>query len=340
MTENKHIKFIDYMRVFATICVIMSHIITNTYSYNKIEHTYIYIIFDIILNYSLVAVPIFLMITGYLLLDDRKKITLKKCFKYIYRVLIVLLFFGTIFNCVETIFDTKSFSFENFMIAFKDVCVGKTWNHMWYIYMLMCMYMILPFFRIIAANIDKHTYFVFLTVIWIINFALSSVPALDWIHDYFPIYGVYIFYLFAGDYIRKYSFEIDLSLIRKILFVLVFIASILHNFKALEDLQVCLAYNGVFSSLFAICLFEYFTKKINKNNVVSKVICVMSDNSFGIYIMHMIFVNFIIKFLRINFYSYENFSFIIFVFEIIIVMLCSLTVSMIMKKIPYLKKFM
>ena len=92
MTENKHIKFIDYMRVFATICVIMSHIITNTYSYNKIEHTYIYIIFDIILNYSLVAVPIFLMITGYLLLDDRKKITLKKCFKYIYRVLIVLLF--------------------------------------------------------------------------------------------------------------------------------------------------------------------------------------------------------------------------------------------------------
>ncbi len=58
------------------------------------------------------AVPIFLMITGILLLDKEKKITYHDCIKkYSKRILLALIVFGIPFSMLEIIMTTKRISF-------------------------------------------------------------------------------------------------------------------------------------------------------------------------------------------------------------------------------------
>jgi surface polysaccharide O-acyltransferase-like enzyme len=50
------------------------------------------------------AVPIFIMISGYLLLDPKKDITIKKIIKYINRMILILLTFGFFYCILENLF--------------------------------------------------------------------------------------------------------------------------------------------------------------------------------------------------------------------------------------------
>ena len=76
------------------------------------------------------AVPSFLMMSGSLLLDTRKYISLKKLYgKYICRMVTVLLTFGFAFAWLEIIFDQESFRLFQIPKALLRVLTGDTWAH-------------------------------------------------------------------------------------------------------------------------------------------------------------------------------------------------------------------
>lgn len=86
---------IEYMRAIACLGVILIHIMKSAHDVFDNMTPEIYFICTSFVNNLRWCVPVFLMISGYLLLDPEKKIGLIKIKQYIIRIVIVLGIFGT-----------------------------------------------------------------------------------------------------------------------------------------------------------------------------------------------------------------------------------------------------
>lgn len=104
MTTTKKY-WIIALRGFAATAIVYLHVISGwTDGLPGGGITGVRYILDYIVEPVLVrwAVPCFVMITGYLLLDPNKEIDLKKIQKYVLRMAVVILLFGTIYCLMES----------------------------------------------------------------------------------------------------------------------------------------------------------------------------------------------------------------------------------------------
>ena len=132
---------IEYMRAIACLGVILIHIMKSAHDVFDNMTPEIYFICTSFVNNLRWCVPVFLMISGYLLLDPEKKIGLIKIKQYIIRIVIVLGIFGTGFAFIELISKKHSVCFTFIFRAFVNMLMGNTWNHLWYLYALIALYL-------------------------------------------------------------------------------------------------------------------------------------------------------------------------------------------------------
>ena len=102
------------------------------------------------------GVPIFLMISGVLLLDPDKKLNFDKILKYIIRMLLVLVIFGFGYCLIDQFFVYKFSNIPSLFInSIVNLLSGKSWAHMWYIYYLIGIYVITPIIRTFISSYEK-----------------------------------------------------------------------------------------------------------------------------------------------------------------------------------------
>ena len=147
---------IEYMRAIACLGVILIHIMKSAHDVFDNMTPEIYFICTSFVNNLRWCVPVFLMISGYLLLDPEKKIGLIKIKQYIIRIVIVLGIFGTGFAFIELISKKHSVCFTFIFRAFVNMLMGNTWNHLWYLYALIALYLFLPMLKSITGYLSKH----------------------------------------------------------------------------------------------------------------------------------------------------------------------------------------
>lgn len=116
---------IEYMRAIACLGVILIHIMKSAHDVFDNMTPEIYFICTSFVNNLRWCVPVFLMISGYLLLDPEKKIGLIKIKQYIIRIVIVLGIFGTGFAFIELISKKHSVCFTFIFRAFVNMLMGK-----------------------------------------------------------------------------------------------------------------------------------------------------------------------------------------------------------------------
>jgi surface polysaccharide O-acyltransferase-like enzyme len=118
------------------------------------------------------------MITGVLFLNPEKNITPVKMFKkYFLRIVLAIIIFGIPYCFMEIFFDANmSFKMDQIGIAALNALQGKSWDHMWYLYMIAGLYLCIPFIKIFVVNasinILKYTLlilFVFTSVLLTLN---------------------------------------------------------------------------------------------------------------------------------------------------------------------------
>ena len=145
MSKEKNVG-VEFIRLCATIGVIMNHVgVCWISAYGDTANANGLVLFKTINGLAFWPVPCFMMITGFLLLS-RQPIDYNKAFCYFKRIAILLALFGTLFASMELFFKTKSLTLDLFVNSFVDMIQGKTWNHLWYLYMLLGIYLILPIF--------------------------------------------------------------------------------------------------------------------------------------------------------------------------------------------------
>lgn len=169
---------LEVLRILAIMLVLFHHSSSRGFILFLYEDGFagaLYLFLSILCE---VAVPIFFMISGALLLkkdESIRTILLKRVLKFI----IVLFVITVIYRLYDKYVNNKTVdSFENILDAF---IANKASGALWYMYSYIALLIMLPFFRSIVKNITTPHYIyliilnlVFVGVLPVVSFALSN----------------------------------------------------------------------------------------------------------------------------------------------------------------------
>lgn len=338
-TENNQpdncIQYLDFLRFLAISMVILLHIVSGITDTIASQMTIPqYQVYMIIKNICSCGVPIFLMISGALFLKPSKEISLSLLFKkYIRRIALALLLFGSCFSLMEIIITTKHFSISYIPKAFINMVQGNTWAHMWYLYAILGIYLFLPLLKTFTFHAAKET----LGYVCLLLFTCGSlIPFFAQVLHFeigiiFPISSIYLFYFFVGHYLHSYPLCSKPLAVSMIFLSIVSVIIIVCN--QLQFWVMDISYSSPIIIILSVTLF-YYCGKIKK---VWTICSIWRPYYFSMYLVHTFFLNIAYKFLDITPLLLGGYILIPVFF--IMTFLLSLLSAWLMSKIPILKKY-
>ena len=270
---------IDIIRIFAFIFIVFLHTLNRQFGVDVWMGGYAIIS---------IGVNLFIMISGYLLLDKTEKtiVFFKK------RILNILPLF-LVFNIIYIYFGK---------IPIIPVLKGKaiSASHFWYIYMILGLYLLTPWLQKGLKYAEKETLFV--VFLWflcnILNpylryFNLAEIPFSN-----FPLTG-FIGYYILGYFVKKYD-----NKVKRTSFILIIVIYALGFLLSFLSTKYVLAVTGkrvsdffdknslgtfiMTLSFFVFwCKFNFFKR--------DRIIKIVADSTYFAFLVHLIVLHFIIK---------------------------------------------
>ncbi|MBO5477828.1 MAG: acyltransferase family protein [Clostridia bacterium] len=340
INKNQRIEYIDLLRIIATLAVIVIHVSAQNW-YSTDITSYSWNLFNIYDSISRWAVPIFVMISGTLILSkeyDIKTIYSKK----ILRLFTAFLFWSLLYALVKYRNDGIFTIITNFF---------KGNYHMWFIFMIMGLYMLSPILKKIT-ELEKICEY-FLIICFLISSVLPQISNLLLLFNnkYLEAFSSamssnienlklslgYAGYFVLGYYLNNKNISKKTQYIIYGAGLLGFVSTVLltNIASTISNTATATFYNylTVNVTLESICLFV-FAKYNFKTNKLFKYI---STLCFGIYLIHILIIDNLNSMLNLNTLSF-NALFSVPVISIL-VFLISLLLSGIINKIPIIKKY-
>ena len=174
--ERKRIEYIDWLRIISAIAVIGIHITMtqpNNYSVQEIGKSN-YTILTCVYTLIQWAVPVFLMISGNLLLHSNK-LAFTKVKKMSLRMGAVLLLFGSAFALLEQVFERKTLEIGMLPNSVLMTLQQKSWSHLWYLYILIGIYLILIPLKRFIDNSSNREICIFTAILIFGNFVIPTI---------------------------------------------------------------------------------------------------------------------------------------------------------------------
>jgi surface polysaccharide O-acyltransferase-like enzyme len=336
-------RYLNTLRVFATFAVIMIHVFSpiNTYFSNYLakSESYICIVLNNLWQW---CVPIFVMITGVLHLNPEKTITIEKTLKrYVLRILLAIIIFGIPYCFMEIFFDQSlSFNIKQIGVAALNTTQGKSWDHMWYLYMIAGLYLCIPLIKVFVINAQKNIIKYTLVVLFIFT---SIIPTLESVIPYkfgiyIPINSVYVFYLLLGYYLHYNKISIKNNVLFALLVFYVLYAIIMpvnRNFVLLSNgghLKLT-DYNSPLVVMVTFAIFCIY----HQHNKPLRFIDIIAPMCFGIYLIHPLFINFLYKFIKLSPEKYP--LIIVVIITVLVTIILSIIFSYLAQRIRIFKKY-
>lgn len=328
--------WIDNSRIVAVFAVVFLHVAADVLFINDIgaEFWWYANFFDSAVRW---CVPVFVMLSGALLLDSSKVESISAFYKKrVSRIFIPLVFWSVIYSVW---FMLRK---DNFMFAevVGRLLAGKPYFHMWFLFMIIGLYLFTPFFRKIVASSSRRE----LNILVLIMFALSIIafayqklisnePTL-----FFNWFLLYIPYYFLGYLIRTDERKPSLKLLISVFILCVLITSLGCYFLALnKDLKTGLYFYGNLSitvvpmSISMMYMLKHLNKAIIGKNITAK----LSALTLGVYLIHPLILDLFKDSVNILFYIHPLIS----VFSVAsFIFIFSVVFSWIINQIPYLKR--
>ena len=334
--------YLDILRILACYLVLLCHTVGFVYDKSNISGgnwfpgvTLYYI--------SKIAVPIFFMISGALML--KKDRSYKEIFKKIlFRFLIPLL----LVSMVVYFKRTPTLSLDNIYNFFKEFLNEEILLPLWFLYSIIGMYICTPILRKLVKNMEKKDY-IFLFVIYSIfsgilpifshytNLKITNYLIIPIIGRYIPYY-VLGYYMFEKDGIKTSKKGV---IIASILSIVCLVASVVLSYFNVQNTKTVVLDNVDFINLsipsFAVAyIIKCCFSKVEFSDKIKKIIIAISETTFGVYLIHTVFIGhlqFIYNFLM----TYVGKNLGIILHNIVFFSILSLIIF-ILRKIPYINK--
>lgn len=361
----KKILYLSYLRAAACIAIIVLHTVDVAVILYQDHITNGERIASLSVVYCMMwAVPCFVMVTGALLLNKNRTITIKDVFrKYIFRVVIALVTASLIFALFDMLMNREGFGISFLARGFLNALTGSGWAHMWYLYLLIGLYLLMIFYRAVANHVSDKEYR-YLLIVYVVF--LSLLPLLNmWnakVGFYIHVSSIYPFYLFAGYAIAEGKLKINKGI--SILLMVIGVAGVVGSaILEAKDVRISygnlLGYSSIFILILAVGVFSLFKNcfgeksvqvdmtateeaapvEEKKPNFLGKIFLEIDRCSFGIYLIHMIFVRLVLRYWRMDPYT-SNVTILVFIGLVLGILIVSYGVTALLKLIPGVKKIL
>lgn len=167
---------VNLIRTVAIIAVIVLHATRDATSFQPAAPFEIWRwwFVDIYQSLSRVGVPLFVMLSGALLLQPSKTEPMRVFFsKRWTRIGLPFLFWGGAYFAWDFFANQEPFTSRSLV---QGVLSGP-YFHFWYLYMLVGLYLLTPVLRVLVAHIDRKTFKYFIGV-WVLGPLIMSLPGL------------------------------------------------------------------------------------------------------------------------------------------------------------------
>lgn len=347
--SNKRIFYLDVIRATACLGVILLHTSAGFVS-NDIGSSNFWV--GNIINGSVrFTVPVFIMISGAVLLDDKYDFYWNKHISHVKKLIMFLLFWNTVY-CI--IFNIAIPNREGIPLDIESIASTLILGffHLWYIYMIIGLYLIVPLLRcwISKRNITYVKYF--LVLAFIFSFLLNQIAEIGcYYSDTFTYIrtllnnkvqiryvGGYTAYMILGWYLNNYDLKNN-----GIAYLVGFLASlfgIVGTYIISTTLEKPLQlYSNMFVNVLlqSIAVFVFIKKSFpNSKHIDSSMrrcVSFVSKYSLGIYAIH---AGILLQTAR---YIHVDSAILHIPLVFIIVTILSIISSYLLSKIPILKRF-
>jgi len=322
MSKREH--SIDVLRIISAFAVVVIHAVSAPVSnYSGALSETVSANLNTIHALMKWSVPVFFMITGYCL-SKKDACTYDYCFSHVKKYLAVLFTVGLFYAMLEVVYTTKAISVNGLLCSIKNVISGSLWDHMWFVYSIIGVYLVMPVIHAFTKQSVKNaaiitTLLFFFTILC--PFCKEWIPVgVD-----FP-FGGYLFYVCFGMLAEKCRPH------KKWRYVFFAVCALCILYIVLCPSKKELHYLHPVISVFSMAVFLLVSRLEIRG---SKGIEVTSACTWGIYLIHPFFINVIIKAFKIDLLSqcpYGKIS----LFAILIFGL-SFAVTYLLKRMPLIK---
>lgn len=354
-TEDRKLYF-DVIRVVALLSIVMVHVSAYIVINYPDPTKTVFIIGNIFNGLSRAGVPLFVMLSGSLLLNEDKKFD-TKCFyrkSLLWMALLLvgwLLFYSVFYGFVLPSLTGRTPSlkaFVDYMLTFK----GSDYPHLWYMFMIVGGYLLIPVLRLFVKRENKQYIFWLIVGSAVLQFALTTLnvflkaDACISFTDFFAKFHMealtgYIGYFLVGWYLSEYDFK---KASRIVLYVCATLIVGFSIFVTQHWIATIPAIRGnvyqelslppfIFGMTVFVLIKTLCKEKASQSNFVSS----LSRESFGIYMIHVLYLELFTQvWLPYDKASIGVFAYIILSYLTVLVL--SYITVWVIEKIPYVKK--
>lgn len=290
--NKENINWIFNLRIIASFAVIVLHVsspIVVNYSSIGLSSWFASNFFDSISRF---CVPVFVMISGALLLGKSEDINVflqkrvkRILFPFLFWTLVYLFFNVFIFNTVEV------HSFVEFLMKFfRSVWFGSAF-HFWYIYMIIGIYLMIPIINPWVCTTNNKGFLYFFSIWGVSVFFLQYK-----FEGYKPNFDLIYFSKYLGYFVLGYFLgKNDFSKFKKIIlfvYCLSLLAIVAGTYYFSDKANEFFGYFYDYFNFFVICnsiscfliIKHFYNFELVKNSFFIS----LNENSYGIYLVHIL----------------------------------------------------
>lgn len=334
---GERITQLSSLRVLACVGIVILHTVfaANEYFMSEISSME-NMLSRMVENNMMWAVPTFVMVTGVLQLDSRKKLTWRKLYsRYMLRIVIALTACCILFRIFDMLMDGEPMTFAGLLKAFEELVTAKCWGHLWYLYLLIGLYVLLPFYRMITEHATDRE---LLYLCGAYGLFVSIIPMIEGfgLHVGFYISEsiIYPLYLLLGHmiYAERIMISRRAGLLLLVGSTMLILLMDYLKYAASADLPAELfGYASPIVIVQTIGFFSLVCKGRQKGE--RRLLTVLDGCSFGVYLIHMVFIRLLFRYMEWNPYETE-WPFLALTAVVFGIMICSLGIVWILKRIP------
>jgi surface polysaccharide O-acyltransferase-like enzyme len=332
--------WIDIARVLSSFAVVVLHVSAAVVVMNSIGTNAWWggNFFDSMVRW---CVPVFVMISGALLLDPQKEESFRSFYsKRISKILVPLIFWTIFFlfwSSLKKFIKNEPFELS---ILLESVYAGKPYYHMWFMFMIVGIYAFTPFFRKIVQASSHAELIALVVMCFLLSMAGSFIKFytqgsdgffLNWFLSYIP-------YFFLGHLVRHSQFRFGIPKLIAIFLLSFFGTAFAYYFVS----STCgIAYGSYF--------YDYMSPMVVVMSAVVIYICreagsrcsrfgflqAISPLTLGVYLVHPIFIDMAVL---ITGYTKSNLSFLAIPVVASVVFCASVFTAWIIRAVPLLRR--
>lgn len=309
--ENSHIEYIEVLRVLSMFSVVFLHVAAGSLRGNY--GSAVWHFSNILTSIMSTAVPIFFMISGALLMNSKKTLSIETTFKKrLPKVLIPFLAwsFGAVaYYLLVNYVITGNLDTGSAVGRIKNMPGQATTVHLWFMYALIPLYIISPLLKKLVDSLTRELV-LYMMVLWLVFSSLLPTAAAFLPAKYQPLLTLnssynlnfmtgYIGYFLAGYYLMRSEKRISKKILAAIITVdtaLIAAGTWIKTVEIEKYSEFFKSYSRIFTLVLSVAIFlfvkELFAQKSLKGRL-KNIFRTLSALSFGVYLVHNLLVDLI-----------------------------------------------